>query len=138
MSRVYLAGPIGGLNYGGATYWRDDATQELAWRGITALSPMRGKSYLSGETKLDATKYTQPLSSPKGLTTRDRFDVRTCDLVLANLLGATRVSIGTVIELAWADLLRTPVVLVSEMIGFRVSTLAEAYELTAAILGSPL
>lgn len=142
---MYLAGPIGGLNYGSATEWQANATRELARLGVIPLSPMHSKFYLLAETKLDAIEHTQPLSSPKGLTTRDRNDVRTCDLVLANLFGATRVSI----ELAWADLLHTPVVLVSEsgnvhdypmlseMVGFRVTTLIEAYALVGAVLGSP-
>jgi hypothetical protein len=36
--------------------------------------------------------------------TRDRFDATRCDVLLVNLLGAERVSIGTMMEVAWADL----------------------------------
>jgi len=39
--RVYLAGPITGLTYNGATTWREDARSYLAAKGITAYSPMR-------------------------------------------------------------------------------------------------
>lgn len=46
--------------------------------------------------------------------TRDRFDVRTADALLINLLGAPRVSIGTMVELGWADAYRIPVVTVMD------------------------
>jgi nucleoside 2-deoxyribosyltransferase len=45
---------------------------------------------------------------------RDRYDLARCDLVLANLLGARTVSIGSVGEIFWADAMRKPVVLVRE------------------------
>ena len=68
--------------------------------------------------------------------TRDRFDATRCDLLFVNLLGAKETSIGTVMEIAWADLLRKPIVLaiepegnihdhgmIKEAIGFRVPSL---------------
>jgi hypothetical protein len=78
--------------------------------------------------------------------TRDRFDATRCDVLLVNLLGAERVSIGTVMEIAWADLRRTPIVavmeegnvhehgMVNEAIGFRVTTLDEALNIIKSIL----
>jgi hypothetical protein len=43
---VYLAGPISGLNYDGATEWRIGFAGALAEVGIKGLSPMRAKEYL--------------------------------------------------------------------------------------------
>ena len=40
---------------------------------------------------------------------RDRFDCCNSDLIFMNLLGSKRVSIGTTVELAWADASRKPV-----------------------------
>ena len=39
----------------------------------------------------------------KGIVTRDRWDVAKADVVLMNLVGATQVSIGTMVELGWAE-----------------------------------
>jgi hypothetical protein len=50
------------------------------------------------------------MSKPKGLTTRDRWDAMRCDVLLVNLLGATKVSIGTVLEFGWADAMDIPIV----------------------------
>src|SRR5688572_20386966 len=46
---VYLAGPITGLSYGGATQWRDSVVDQLARRAphIRCLDPMRAKQHLS-------------------------------------------------------------------------------------------
>lgn len=142
--RVYLAGPITGLSYDGATDWREEVRVGLA-PDIQAISPMRGKDYLAGEDTI-ADHYETVLSCPKGITTRDRFDVSRVDAVLVNLLGAERVSIGTVMEIAWADAMRIPVILVIEQgnphqhsmliecSGFVVGDLEEGIEVVNALL----
>lgn len=155
MNTVYLAGPISGCSYAGCTDWRDAAIKELAAAGIKGLSPMRAKQHLSHvqEFTSDGNKYgmmygaSDAMSLNRGIMTRDRFDATRCDVLLVNLLGAPRVSIGTVMEIAWADLSRTPIVcamedegnfhehgMILEAIGFRVSTLNEALRITKAIL----
>lgn len=147
---VYLAGAITGLTYDGAEDWRAYAKSELAASGIKAVSPLRGKDYLRGIAALtaDCAGYgdLNCMSSPRGIMTRDRFDATRCDVLLVNLLGAERVSIGTVMEIAWADAVRTPIVvamepkgnvhehaMIAEAIGFRVSTLTEALHVVKAI-----
>lgn len=150
---VYLAGPITGLNYGESTDWRAYAISRLSREGIRGLSPMRGKEYLEAIAKdtpftSDGDKYSiiHPLSTNRGITTRDRWDTMRCSVVLANFLGAKQVSIGTCMEIAWADSKRTPIVCVMEdgnphehgmildVIGYRVRTLDEGLDLCAAIL----
>ena len=150
---VYLAGPIAGLDYTGATDWRDEAIADLAAAGIKGLSPMRAKEYLknvSRDVGFSATceeyGHLSPMSGPRGIMTRDRFDATRCDVLLVNLLGATTVSIGTVMELAWADLKRTPSIvcmepgnvhehcMVSEATGFHVHSLQEGLDVAKAIL----
>jgi nucleoside 2-deoxyribosyltransferase len=126
--RVYLAGPITGLTYDGATDWRKAVTEELLPE-VIGVSPMRGKGYLAqltviedakkqqaaiGGTSEDLYGLKQVMSSPQGITGRDRWDVETCDAVLMNLLGAERVSIGTMIEAGWADAHRKPLIVVRE------------------------
>lgn len=147
---VYLAGQITGLTYDGAEDWRKLAKAELAAAGIKAVSPLRGKDYLRGIPALtaDCAGYgaLNCMSGPRGIMTRDRFDATRCDALLVNLLGTDRVSIGTVMEIAWADLCRTPIVvameltgnvhehaMINEAIGFRVETLPEALHVIKAI-----
>lgn len=148
---VYLAGPITGLSYDAATDWRKDFTARLRMHHIKGLSPMRGKEYLShvGKFTMDGDKY-QPysvMSSNRGIITRDRFDATRCTVLLVNLLGAEHVSIGTMIEIGWADGKRIPIVgvmeksgnphehgMVLEAFGYRVETLDEALHLIVAML----
>lgn len=131
--KIYLAGPISGMTYEGSEVWRDEFRRKLDPR-IDAYSPLRGKQYL-------------PLSSDKGITTRDRYDCMGADLVVFYLLGATRISIGTMIELGWADAARNPAILIMEKEGnvhehpmlretthFRVDNLEDAVKLANIIL----
>jgi nucleoside 2-deoxyribosyltransferase len=147
MKKVYLAGPITGISYGEAVDWREHARKFLREFGIDGYSPMRAKDYLRGEKQIASFYQADtPLSTSRGIMTRDRWDVRTADLVLVNVLHAQKVSIGTVMEIAWADMLRTPVVLVaeeqnvhahpmiSEATGFRVDTLEAGLALAVQVL----
>jgi nucleoside 2-deoxyribosyltransferase len=112
---IYLAGPIGGLNYSEAVDWRDETIRALEPYGIKGLSPMRGKEYLMHEAILKGTGYDDTLlSNNRAIVTRDRMDVTNSNAVLMNLLGATRVSIGSMVELGWADLHRIPTIVVME------------------------
>jgi nucleoside 2-deoxyribosyltransferase len=150
--RVYLAGPIRGLNYNEATEWRERATTELALVGIEGMSPMRAKDYLKplsnvGGDKLADQYAAFPLSTMKAIVTRDRKDCMRSDMVIMYLKGAKAVSIGSVMEVAWADAARVPVVLVmenegnvhehgmiAETSGFRCETLEEAIHIVKAVL----
>jgi nucleoside 2-deoxyribosyltransferase len=146
MDKVYLAGPIKGLTYGEAADWRKTAAEWLWRRGIGVLSPMRYKEYLSDVGPLGDNYANHPTSSGKGIYRRDHFDVSRCDVVLMNLEGAERVSIGTMIEAGQADMCDKPVVLVMErgnchehailenIAGFIVPTLAEGLIVVAALL----
>lgn len=151
MKSVYLAGPITGLSFGGCTDWREAVRRDLLNSDINGFSPMRAKEYLSALTTISGTgeeyAHMSVMSTSRGVITRDRYDSTHCDVVLVNLLGAERVSIGTMIELGWADSVRTPIVcamepkgnvhehmMVSELIGFRVPTLEEAVDVIKSIL----
>lgn len=152
---VYLAGPITGLTFGDCTDWRKDAIKRLAEHGITGLSPMRGKEYLLEIAKdkplgPDGDKYVlsfkSPLSTNAGITTRDRWDCQRADAVLMNLCGAKQVSIGSMIEVGWADAARRPIVLamdegnihhhgmVLSCCGLHTTTLEQALDIIIAML----
>lgn len=143
---VYLAGPIAGMQYGNSTSWREYVARSLTNYHIQTLSPLRGKTYLKDEVHIQDSYEDQVLSSRRGLTTRDRMDVMRCDMVLINFDGADRVSIGTCIEVGWADAWRKPMVIVMdeknlhyhamirECAGFIVPTLDDAIKVVRHVL----
>jgi nucleoside 2-deoxyribosyltransferase len=111
---IYLAGPITGLSYGKSTDWRRWMARRLSPE-IVPLSPMRGKDYLKDEQHIGSAYEQHPMSTEAAIIGRDRFDVMTrCDAVMVNVLGAKKVSIGTVIEIGWADAARKPIILLIE------------------------
>jgi nucleoside 2-deoxyribosyltransferase len=110
---VYLAGPVAGCSYAEATDWRRDVADVLEDVGYTVLSPMRGKDFLKGCPALSP--LCEPdflLSSPHAVVARDANDVARCDVMLVNLLGAESVSIGSMMEMAWAWWLRKYIIVV--------------------------
>lgn len=114
--RCYLAGPISGLTLEQASEWREFARSRFPeW--LKGVSPLRGKSYLKeivGSGTLKDHYTNKILSTPRGITVRDRYDATHCDAMLVNFLGSSRISIGTVMEIAWADANRIPVVVCME------------------------
>lgn len=144
---VYLAGPIAGLSYEKTTDWRRFVAGSLP-DSIVTLSPMRYKEALANERRIKDSYADQPLSSDPGLTTRDRFDVGRCDLVFVNFLGAEGVSVGSCIELGWADAWRKPIVvamdvyngnphdhaMIRRLAGFILPTLDEAVDVARKVL----
>jgi len=119
---VYLSGPITGYDFDhwSCNGWRKnaalapevDSTGGLT--GIVCYSPLRGKAYLKNIAGPIEGEYNGPLTSRHAITQRDRHDCMTCDAMLVYLANAERVSIGTMIELGWADAVRKPIVLVME------------------------
>ncbi len=146
---VYCAGPIIGVTYNQSVDWREYVSSKLP-PYIKAVSPMRGKNYLTHETSVKDSYENHPLSSQKGITCRDRMDVMRADMLLVNFLNATKVSIGSVMEIAWADMGRKPIVLVmkednihahsmiKEVSGFIVPNLDEAITIVTAVLSPTL
>lgn len=149
MNSVYLAGPITGMTYKGATDWREAAVEELADVGITGFSPMRGKQFLSDQKSLsgDAGAYTHPLATAKAILGRDYFDCTRCDVLLVNFEKASGKSLGTAMEIAWARAAGKPVVfvgpptddhfrhpMIAESITHHALTLEEGLGLVKAIL----
>ena len=146
--RVYLAGPILGCDRGEANDWREYASVMLSHSGVVGISPLRCEP-LIGE------RYTIGSADPKfgtarAISSKNRFDVRACDLTLAYMpkaLVKKVPSLGTIIEMAWADMAGKPVVLVSDdpillehpvvnaVAGWIVPTLDDGLELIIGILG---
>jgi nucleoside 2-deoxyribosyltransferase len=147
MPTVYLAGPIKGLSYSDVVGWRDIITTSLAHFKINTTSPMRNKEYLQGTGVLDAAYEQHILSTQKSIMTRDFFDCTHADMVVVNLLGYSGVSIGTIMEIAWAYEKRIPVVciiedggnlhdhpMVREAISYRVRNIEDAIMIVKSVL----
>lgn len=143
---AYLAGPITGLGFKESESWRDWFISKLPSE-IQGLSPLRGKTYLKDEKCIAASYPDIALSCDRGIMTRDYNDVKRADVLVVNLLGVSKVSIGTVMEIAWARAFQLPVIviiekegnvhdhpMIRECCGFRVSTLEEAVNLTKVLL----
>ena len=148
--RVYLSGPIAGLSYDGATGWRETVAEYLSAFGIVALDPMRSKTYLKNIPKLSAQSLVpgEVMSTARGITTRDRFDCLRADVMLVNLTQVhllTSPSLGTVMEMGWADAMRIPIVcardpkvydhpMINEVIGFDTKDIWSALDIVVDLL----
>lgn len=149
---IYLCGPITGCTFSEAKYgWREEVYDALTPKGIECLSPLR--HLREDQINTADQKSMNPngasigaLSTPRGLTERDRFDTLRSDLLFCNLLGAQRPSIGSMIEFGWADANRIPILccmekdnihhhgMVTAIASWIVPTLEEAIEITQDLL----
>lgn len=145
--KVYLGGPVAGLEYDSVVGWRDKAIEYLREFDIKGVTPFRYKEHLNQANIVMGLTDNNPITTRKGVVVRDRWDVLNCDVFLANLLNAKEISKGTLIEYGWADAFRKPIItiieregnvhehiFVQEITGFRVETLEEGLYVTRAIL----
>lgn len=112
MKTIYLAGAMKGLTWEEANRWRVQFALALPHH-IQTLSPIRGKlEETIGTDIIPNSIETSAIHSVVGINTRDYNDVRTCDLVVANLQGMHKQSVGTIMEIAWARAFSKPCILV--------------------------
>ncbi len=113
---VYLSGPILGSTYEEARYgWRQTVAEGLL-PGIRPLSPMRHEGHLAehtgviGDDAIDAPSHF--FAGAKIIVEKDMLDIRKSDLVLVYLIGATKVSIGTMVEMGMARMMDKTIITV--------------------------
>ena len=111
--KIYTAGPISGLTYEeSALGWRQEIRGMMPPE-FELFSPMRAKDFLATEGILQGSYEETPMSSTAGILGRDRNDVSTCDLMLANFLeDQGNMSLGTAMEFGWADAWRKPIIMI--------------------------
>ena len=149
-SLLYLSGPITGCSYADCIDWRKRVVRALP-KWIEVISPLRDRHDVKDKKNIRDRYEGNVLASPEAIVEQNLLDVTTCDAMLVNLLGATRISIGTVAEIAWAKILKKPIVLIMEPKGslhdhsivlgctpFRVATLEHGIELTITLLRTGL
>lgn len=112
--KVYLAGPITGTSWAESETWRDDIKQlallDPRYSDIEFFSPLRGKEYIKDNPEIKDSYPEYQFSTSKCIMLRDFYDVQKADALIVYLRGAKKVSIGTVMEVAWAYQRRIPVV----------------------------
>lgn len=142
----YLAGPISGLTYGESKSWRNIARDLLA-PDIDAFCPMRGQEHLAAHGVLEGSYDNNVLTTARAIMVRDHWDCKHSDLIIANFLGATLISRGTMFEIAWAHAYNKPLivvmepsgnpndyVMVSEATTYRVTDLEHAVSIARGVL----
>jgi hypothetical protein len=148
---IYLAGAITGKTFDEAIDWRNQACLELNNDRIECLSPLRGKDFLKNTGLIKAGEYAHnALTTSKGITRRDQFDCLRSSCVLMNLLGADKVSVGSVMEAAWCFGRSVPLIIVmeknnvhhhvmiEEAATYIVETLHEGFELIHLLLNDSI
>ncbi len=88
---VYLSGPMGGCSFKEMSAWRDYVSDSLNSGTLKCVSPVR--SFGEGIV---------PVETPKWVNRRDYFDCVSAQCVLVNFKGMKTLSIGTIMEIAWA------------------------------------
>lgn len=111
---MYTAGPIKGLTYDGASTWREYVHSEMQdiapW--IKTVSPVRGDHAQKGTEQVIMNDSKEHVFTTKyAINQRDYNDVKRSDIIFVNLLDTDVVSIGTVMEIAWARAFDKPVVM---------------------------
>ena len=148
MKTVYLAGSIAGCDGEEANSWRHAVSNQLESYNIRGISPLRCEP-LHGE-RYGIGSDDPRFGTPRAIASKNFLDVQMCDITLCYIpknLNERRLSIGTIIELAWAHALRKPTVLVSDYdlvtchpvvqanASWIVSTLNEGVEIIIGVLG---
>ena len=109
--KIYTAGSISGKTREEVEKYFSDLRAELEGYGFTVFNPMLGKAMLRVNER-----YLQPRGVPvatdRAIIGRSRWMVGQADVVYVNLAEAAIVSIGSMIEMAWAYELRKHVVAV--------------------------
>lgn len=103
---VYLSGPMGGCTVEEMTAWRKYVEAKLNSENVSCTLPTRS-----------FTKDHIPKETDRWINRRDFFDCTRASVVLVNLLGMKSISIGTIMEIAWAYQKHIPVVVVCEFDG---------------------
>lgn len=135
--RIYLAGAISGCSYEEAVTWRHDVAHKLV--GYNCLNPMGDKDELAKEQAIRVTPLNGLHTADQAIVSRDKFSVKTSDLVLANLSYGENPLVGTSVEIGWADAFDIPIIAVfkkgtrfdhpfTRVLCYRVDTLDEAVQ----------
>lgn len=100
--KIYCVHPIAGLSADEVFDYYEVTKTNLLSFGYQVMHPMLGKNFLRTEKKFKKYDYKNPLITDHAIIGRDHWMVTQADIIYANFLGSKAVSIGSVMELAWA------------------------------------
>jgi nucleoside 2-deoxyribosyltransferase len=109
---IYLAGKISGLSFDESEAWRNEF-KAIVGNAFRCFSPLRGKTGLRDVGVIEQS-YTTALSCDRGILCRDHLDCMTADMIVCNFQNTARVSIGSVMECAWAFAYRKPLLVITD------------------------
>ncbi len=98
---VYLVGPITGYSFSEVAQWRREFCADPP-EGTIGIDPLRRRPELATSEVIAGEYPTHRLASKDGILAQNKFDVSRSKAILANFLNKDRLSLGSVIELAWA------------------------------------
>lgn len=110
---VYLAGPILGRTHTEANSWRTEFAAQLSAYGIIGVSPLRCEPLIGERYSLN---YPDPrFGTPRAIASKNKLDVKMCDMTLCYFPDGMAFSKGTLGELFWANAYEKPTILVSTL-----------------------
>jgi len=101
---AYCARPISGREHEDVVDYYRRIGCRLSAAGIRILTPTCGKGYVSNDSKWSK-QAAKCVCTDHAIKERDKWMVQNSNIIFVNLVGAVKVSIGSVMELAWADML---------------------------------
>lgn len=122
---VYLSGPITDLHYEQARFGWRLTLQTLLDIEIQVLSPMRHEGHLAEMKQAMSaealrsyeTAKNHLFSHPKMIVSKDFLDIERCQIMVVNLIGASKVSQGTLVEYGYAKAKGKTIVTIMEKEG---------------------
>jgi len=94
---IYVCGPMAGLNWRRMGDWREEVAERMPDCEIR--SPTRGKDWIRRVRSITGLAYDEkPFGSVTAIIKRDHWDVRSSDLVLANFLDPSMVTIKDILK----------------------------------------
>jgi hypothetical protein len=117
--RIYLCGPITGHADEAIRSWRARAIKRLSPLGeVIDPASARYDSDVAFLKKESSSEALDRLRHGLLVVRRNRNLIRSCDVLLANFLGAgSKASIGSIGEICWAEAFGKPVFIVRERFG---------------------
>ena len=113
--KIYCVKPISGETGLAVFNYYDRIRKTLMDIGYHVLTPLYGKGELRTELEFKSHGYdNNPLTTNHAIFGRDKFFVQQSDILFANFLGASRVSIGSIMEIAIGHMLGKQIVIVME------------------------
>ncbi len=100
--KIYLVHPINGEKYENIQEYYNEIVPSLKGWGYHPLCPLLDIELIRTSKEERANCNKNPESTNQAITHRDKWLVEQCDMVYANLTESSRVSIGSMFELAWA------------------------------------